>query len=194
MADFGSAAGTNTGTAGTIYTIGHSTRTQAELEQILDQAEIRLVVDVRTAPGSRRHPQFNREALAAWLPADGIAYVHEPGLGGFRRGDPDSENTGWTHPSFRAYADYMRSDAFQQALARLSESARERRTCFMCSEAQWWRCHRRLISDALTVKGWRVLHLGLGSKPARHELTAFAVVEGGVLRYPAPNGPDVADA
>jgi len=104
-----------------------------------------------------------------------IEYRHEPALGGFRKPSPDSPNGGWENSAFRGYADYMTTAEFVEALDRLQELARRRVTCIMCAEAQWWRCHRRLIADALVVRGWRVVHLGLGGKPVEHELTPFAV-------------------
>jgi uncharacterized protein (DUF488 family) len=133
-------------------------------------------VDVRSAPGSRRHPQFGRDALARSLPEHGIGYTHEPALGGFRRPRADSPNAGWEHRGFRGYADYMATEEFREGLAALELQGRERPTSVMCAEAQWWRCHRRLIADALTVRGWSVLHLGLGPEPVEHELTPFVVV------------------
>lgn len=145
------------------------------------------LVDVRTAPGSRRHPQFGRAALEEGLGAAGIGYRHEPGLGGFRRPRPHSPNTGWEVGAFRGYADHMASQEFAEALARLEAHAGERPTTIMCAEAQWWRCHRRLIADALLVRGWRVLHLGLRNEPVQHELTPFALVgPSGELSYPRP--------
>jgi uncharacterized protein (DUF488 family) len=146
-------------------------------------------VDVRSAPGSRRHPQFARDALARSLPERGIEYVHEPALGGFRKPLPDSPNSGWEHEGFRGYADYMATDEFNRALAALERQGRERPTSVMCAEAQWWRCHRRLISDALTVRGWRVLHLGIRAEPVEHELTPFAAVAPDkTLTYPPAQG------
>ena len=179
-----------------IYTVGHSTRSLDELVAVLAGAGVadpgaagpgvKELVDVRTAPGSRRHPQFARAALGAGLGRAGIGYRHEPALGGFRKPRPGSDrNAGWEHPAFRGYADHMADPDFQEALARLEAGARERPTAYMCAEAQWWRCHRRLISDALVVRGWRVLHLGLRAEPVEHELTGFAVVgPDGELSYP----------
>ena len=142
---------------------------------------------MRRFPGSRRNPQFGSDALAASLGERGIDYIHEPALGGFRQPRPDSPNNGWENGSFRGYADYMATPEFAAALERLENAATQRSTAIMCAEAQWWRCHRRLIADALTARGWRVLHLGLGPEPVEHELTSFAVVgEGGSLTYPAP--------
>jgi uncharacterized protein (DUF488 family) len=173
-----------------IFTVGHSTRSLEELLDVLLAAGVETLVDVRTAPGSRRHPQFGREALAAGLRAAGIDYRHEKDLGGFRRPRPDSEeNAGWDNAAFRGYADYMATAGFADALERLARAARVRPTTVMCAEAQWWRCHRRLIADALTVQGWEVLHLGLRAEPVPHELTSFAVVGAdGRLRYPPAQG------
>jgi uncharacterized protein (DUF488 family) len=148
-----------------------------------------VLVDVRTAPGSRRNPQFGRDALAESLSGRGIEYRHEPALGGFRKPAPDSPNAGWENDAFRGYADYMAADSFGAALDRLQELARERSASLMCAEAQWWRCHRRLIADALVVRRWRVLHLGLRAEPVEHELTPFAVVGAdGSLTYPPAQG------
>jgi uncharacterized protein (DUF488 family) len=173
----------------TIYTVGHSTRPFDELIVVLASAGVRRLVDVRSVPRSRRHPQFAGEALARSIPERQIAYTHEPRLGGFRRPLADSANGGWEQPAFQGYADHMASEHFQSALAALEALARHGATCVMCAEAQWWRCHRRLLADALVVRGWRVLHLGLGREPAAHELTSFAVEqEGGLLTYPPAQG------
>jgi uncharacterized protein (DUF488 family) len=156
---------------------------------LLDGVGVRQLVDVRTVPRSRRNPQFERDALAATLAEHGIGYVHEPGLGGFRRPSPDSINRGWEQPAFRGYADYMQTPEFGAALERLVGLASELPTAIMCAEAQWWRCHRRLISDALVIRGWDVLHLGLRPEPVEHELTPFAVVGPGyTLTYPPAQG------
>jgi len=169
----------------TIYTVGHSTRSSEELLALLREAGVKLVVDVRAFPSSRRHPQFNRSALASWLPCAGIRYEHLPGLGGRRSPSPDSPNGGWRETAFQGYGDHMASPEFQRALADLEAQARECPTAVMCAEAVWWRCHRRLIADALVVRGWRVQHLGIGRGTAIHELTDFAVVApGGVPQYP----------
>ena len=174
---------------GPICTVGHSTRSLDELIALLVGAGVRQLVDVRSVPRSRRHPHFAGDRLARSLPEHAIGYRHEPRLGGFRRPRADSPNHGWEHPAFRGYADHMASEQFNSALAELESIARERSTCVMCAEAQWWRCHRRLLADALVVRGWRVLHLGLGGEPAEHELTPFAVVvDGQALRYPPAQG------
>jgi uncharacterized protein (DUF488 family) len=133
-------------------------------------------------------PHFSEEALADGLSREGIAYVHERGLGGRRSPAANSRNTGWRSKSFQGYADHMATDEFGHALDRVVETAGSTRTAIMCAEAVWWRCHRMLIADALTVGGWRVLHVGLGGKPQEHRLTPFALVEGGQLTYPAAQG------
>jgi uncharacterized protein (DUF488 family) len=171
----------------TVYTIGHSTRSAEELLALLGDADVRVVADVRAFPSSRRCPQFNRGALAAWLGTAGIQYVHMAGLGGRRVPVPGSRNGGWKERAFRGYADHMESREFQGALADLEAAARKSASAIMCSEAVWWRCHRRLIADALVIRGWRVEHLGIGETRAVHELPQFAVVEPtGALRYPPP--------
>jgi uncharacterized protein (DUF488 family) len=168
-----------------LYTVGHSTRSLVELVVLLDGAGVHELIDVRSVPRSRRHPHFDGDALAHVLPAHGIHYTHERALGGFRRPRPDSANRGWEHEAFQGYADHMASDEFRAGLERVKACARERVACLMCAEAQWWRCHRRLVADALLVSGWRVLHLGLGGEPIEHELTPFAMLgEQGTLTYP----------
>jgi uncharacterized protein (DUF488 family) len=175
----------------TAYTIGHSTHSLARLLELLNGAEVACLADVRTVPRSRRVPQFNREALAADLPAAGLEYLHVPELGGWRSPQAGrDDNAGWRNRSFRGYADHMRSEEFAAGLARLSEVAAERPTAVMCAEAAWWRCHRRLIADALLVRAWEVRHIAPDGRLAPHELTEFAVVaEDGALSYPA-RGPE----
>jgi uncharacterized protein (DUF488 family) len=175
--------------ATTIYTVGHSTRSAEELLALLREPGVELLADVRAFPSSRRHPQFNRDALAAGLEAAGIDYRHIPGLGGRRSPLPGSPNGGWREVAFQGYADHMRSHEFQDALAGLEEAALVSPTAIMCAEAVWWRCHRRLIADALIVRGWRVEHLGIGDARALHQLTEFAVVgPRGALSYPPAQG------
>jgi uncharacterized protein (DUF488 family) len=169
----------------TVYTIGHSTRSAQDLLTLLREADVELVADVRAFPSSRRYPQFNRTALADWLPEAGIAYQHMPGLGGRRKPAPGSPNSGWRDTAFRGYADYTASDEFRSALADLERIAQDLPTAVMCAEALWWRCHRRLIADALTAHGWRVEHLGVGRPNPVHALPDFAVVEpDGSITYP----------
>ena len=171
-----------------IYTIGHSTRALAELVEMLKAHGVRTLADVRAFPGSRRYPHFNAENLAAALPPLGIAYLPCPDLGGRRKPSPDSINTGWRNASVRAYADYMQTPEFANALESLVEVARASPTAIMCSEAVPWRCHRSLIADALLVRGWQVLDIMSPTKAAEHKLTPFAKVEGIRITYPAEEG------
>ena len=153
--------------------------------ELLRLNRVVLLVDVRSAPGSRRMPHFARASLEAGLPGRGIAYVHMPELGGLRKPKKDSINTGWRNLSFRGYADHMQSEAFAAALARVKEMGEARRTAIMCAEAVPWRCHRSLISDALTVHGVEVKHITGKGEPSPHHLTPFALVEGKRITYPA---------
>jgi uncharacterized protein (DUF488 family) len=173
----------------TVFTIGHSTRTTAELLELLRAHGVQLLVDVRRFPGSRRHPQFGRDALAAALAEAAIEYRHEEALGGRRtteRGAAPSPNTAWRHAAFRAYADYMATPPFHAALQRLIDDARERTPAIMCAEAVPWRCHRRLVTDALLARGVRVADI-IGPGPAvEARLSPHAVVHGdGLVTYPA---------
>ena len=168
-----------------IYTIGHSTRPIEEFIALLQAHNIELLVDVRTVPHSRHNPQFEADALRTSLSDAGITYAHMVALGGLRHPHKDSINSGWRNESFRGYADYMQTAAFQAALNQLQELARQHTTAIMCAEAVPWRCHRSLIADALTVQGWQVLDI-ISDKPAsEHKLTPFLKVEeDGRLTYP----------
>jgi uncharacterized protein (DUF488 family) len=167
----------------TLLTVGHGTAAAEELAGLLDRAGVERLVDVRTAPGSRRHPQFRREAMAGWLAEAGVAYRWEPELGGFRRPDPASVNYGLRHPAFRGYADYMRSPRFWAALDRLLAEAAAP-TAAMCSETLWWRCHRRLLADAaVLVRGAEVLHLDHRGGQERHRPTSGVRRDGDLLAY-----------
>jgi uncharacterized protein (DUF488 family) len=168
-----------------LHTIGHSTRSFAEFAALLDAHGIGQVADVRTIPRSRRHPQFERDALAAALTARGVAYAHFPGLGGLRRPRRDSPNTGWRNASFRGYADYMGTVAFADALGDLLEFARAAPTAVMCAEAVWWRCHRSLLADALVVRDVEVLHITSAAAPSAHELNPLARLVEAHLTYPS---------
>lgn len=168
-----------------IWTIGHSNQGIDHFLDLLRGPSITMVADVRRFPGSRRHPQFGAEALRESLAVEGIGYRHFANLGG-RRGKPvpGSPNTGWRVASFAAYADYMATEEFHEALADLTATAQDQRVAIMCSEALPWRCHRRLIADALVLEGWTVLDILGSGPPKEHALTPFARVAGGHLIYP----------
>jgi len=175
----------------TIYSIGHSNRPIDAFLALLQKHRIEQLVDVRLFPGSRTNPQFGREALQQSLDTAGIAYVHEPRLGGRRHAAKDSKNMGWRNTSFRGYADHMATREFKAALASLIALGKEKTTAVMCAEAVPWRCHRFLIADALTHAGWRVLHITGSAAPSPHKFTPFLRVRGDELTYP-PEQPDLA--
>jgi uncharacterized protein (DUF488 family) len=172
-----------------VFTIGHSTRLIEPFLELLAEHDIRRLVDVRRYPGSRRHPQFSRDALAASLAAAGVEYVHEPDLGGRRAARPDSPHTAWRVEAFRGYADHMETPEFGAALERLIRCAAGTPTAILCAEAVPWRCHRRLISDALLAQGVEVLHILGPGRADPHELDPNArILPGGRLLYAGPAG------
>ena len=166
-------------------TVGHSNLEAEEFIGLLRGRGVELLVDVRRFPGSRHVPWTNSETLAAALADAGVGYLHLESLGGRRKPAPDSPNDGWRVGQFQGYADHMASEEFERGLERLEAEARARPTAIMCAEAQWWRCHRRLIADRLVIGGWRVLHLDGRGAVDEHSLTEFARVEGEALTYPA---------
>lgn len=169
------------------YTIGHSTRSGETFIDLLASYGIEEVVDVRRFPGSRRHPQFNKDDLEEALASAGIAYKHLPELGG-RRGppDPESPNTAWRVSAFQAYADRMAEPEWIAALNALEERCRRKTVAYMCAEALPWRCHRRLISDALTVRGFEVRHILTPNRADLHQLPDFArVLSSDRIIYPS---------
>lgn len=172
-----------------VYTIGHSTRTQAELTALLRHYGVATLVDVRIIPRSHHNPQFNQEELARALPAAGIAYAHLPRLGGLRRGlGAASPNDGWRNASFRAYADYMQTADFAHGLEELQSLTHAGPIAIMCAEAVPWRCHRSLIADALTIRGVAVREIRSLTRTEAHKLTPFARVDGLHITYPAVDG------
>jgi len=197
--------------AGDVFTIGHSTHGIDAFVSLLRRHRIAQVVDVRTLPRSRRNPQFDGPALEASLREAGIAYAHLPTVGGLRTPLPGSANDGWEEDAFRGYADHMATPAFAEGLSRLIALASAAPTALMCAEADWRRCHRRLLADALTVAGWRVRHIlprrpdadpgghipsapqsaplsprrPASPHPEPHVPTPFLVVENGLIGYPA---------
>lgn len=173
-----------------IFTIGHSNRELAEFADLLVAHEIKMLVDVRAFPGSRRLPHFGSEQLAATLRSMSIDYLHERDLGGRRKLRAAAESNGcgdgWRNSSFRAYAEYAQSDQYMNALEELVARSESQRTAIMCSEAVPWRCHRWLISDTLVGRDIHVGHI-LGPAPSRqHELSSFARVTGKRVMWPGP--------
>lgn len=166
----------------TLWTVGHSTTDADKFNESLASADIDLLVDVRSLPGSRKFPHFNKETMPNWLK---VKYQHLPDLGGRRRGPRSGLNDGWRNDSFRSYADYMLTDSFKSGLEQLLELAQDQRVAYMCSEAVPWRCHRSLISDALVSRDVSVVHL-ISSKPTQHKLGGWGpTIElvGGELHY-----------
>jgi uncharacterized protein (DUF488 family) len=170
----------------TIWTVGHSTRPITEFIDLLQSGAITVVADVRRFPASRRYPQYNQQPLAETVAAVGIRYLGLPALGGRRQPRPDSPHTAWRNPSFRAYADYMDTPAFQQCMDQVMVLAATEHIALMCSEAVWWRCHRALIADYLKVRGYTVIHLLSPTKHELHPYTSAAQIVEGKLTYSTP--------
>ena len=169
-----------------LLTVGHGTISAEALSDLLSGAGVELVVDVRTAPGSRRHPHFGRDRMAVWLPEAGVGYRWEPDLGGWRSARPDSPHVALRDKAFRGYADHMETPAFVAAADRPARRRRRPPTAAMCSESLWWKCHRRLLSDfAVLVRGVEVAHLGHDGRLTVHEPTDGARVASGRLVYDA---------
>jgi uncharacterized protein (DUF488 family) len=180
-----------------LLTYGHGTESSERTVAILRAARVCSLVDIRTAPGSRRHPQFTGAAMEEWLPAAGIAYRWEKRLGGFRRPGPDNPDVVWREDMFRGYAEHMRSPDFLSAVdavlaeAELAEAepaeSGTRRTVVMCSESLWWRCHRRLLADfAVVARGVRVRHLMHDGRLEEHRPTpGLRLRDDGLLVYDA---------
>jgi uncharacterized protein (DUF488 family) len=168
-----------------VLTIGHSNHPLDRFLALLARHGIEALVDIRRFPGSRKHPHFNRDNLAAALPKSGVEYHWLEGLGGRRHKQRDeSPNVGLENKGFRNYADYMLTDDFRKGVEKLLEIARPKRTAIMCAEAVFWRCHRRLVSDFLVVNGVTVQHIMPSGELQPHELTNGAVIEGGRVTYP----------
>ena len=166
-----------------IWTIGHSTRSFNEFAELLQLNNIHYLVDVRRYPGSKKFPHFNKEQLSVLLPEINITYHHIHELGGRRKALKDSVNTAWRLASFRAYADYMQSKDFLNAMLQLMELAQKENLAYMCSEAVWWSCHRALISDYLKVRNWKVFHIMGKKNISEHPFTSAARVENNKLFY-----------
>src|SRR6516162_7875261 len=165
-----------------IWTIGHSTRSIEDFISLLKKNKIKLLADVRSLPGSKRYPQFNKDGLETSLTIHGIRYEHFPELGGRRKPNADSRNTAWRNASFRGYADYMETEEFHKGVERLLALAGEAGpAAIMCAEAVWWRCHRSLISDYLKARGIDVMHILDANKVEPHPFTSAARIVNGEL-------------
>ncbi len=174
------------------FTIGHSTRSVDELIDLLQGAQVRHLVDVRSMPRSRSNPQFNQDSLPDALAKAQISYRHIAALGGLRGKShevPAEMNGNWRNQSFHNYADYTLSEEFRAGLDELQTLGHDARTAFMCAEALWWRCHRRLIADQLLTRGEQVFHIMAEGQHDPAHLTPGAVIApDGCLHYPSPQG------
>ena len=166
-----------------IWTIGHSTRGAEEFVEILRKHQLEALVDVRSFPGSRRYPHFNKGQLSETLPEAGIEYLHLPELGGRRKPGAGSKNVAWRNEGFRGYADYMETPDFRKGIETLLGLGRSKRAAIMCAEALWWRCHRSLIADYLKARGVGVIHILAVGKAELHPYTSAARIIDGRLSY-----------
>ena len=169
------------------YTIGHSTRSIADFVELLRVGAVEMVIDIRTVPRSRTNPQYNEDVLADALAPYQIGHRRIAALGGLRgrtREIAPEVNGWWSNRSFHNYADHALSEAFAAGLAELVAIGRERRIAMMCSEAVWWRCHRRIVADHLLAVGEEVFHLMDGGRADPARLSPGATLAGGVLTYP----------
>ncbi len=168
----------------TIYTLGHSTRTQQEFLSIVHAFSINTVVDIRTIPRSRKNPQYEQKEFKCWLSEGNIEYLYFPDLGGLRHSRKDLVNGGWKNASFRGYADYMQTAPFQNAIEDLISVASEKTVVIVCAEAVPWRCHRSLVGDALLARTIEVQDILSATRSKSHRLTPWARVDGLVITYP----------
>jgi uncharacterized protein (DUF488 family) len=167
----------------TVYTVGHGARDLEVFLALLAHANIERLVDVRSVPGSRKHPHFGKDALSASLKDRGIGYVWRKELGGWRKARPNSRHTAIRSPGFRGYADHMESEEFRAVRDWLIDSSAGTPTAVMCAESLWWRCHRRMLADALVAAGCRVVHIMEGGRQDEHRLHPAARVEGDTPVY-----------
>lgn len=170
-----------------IRSIGHSTRSFEQLLQLLQAHHISLLADVRSFPGSKRLPHFNKDALETTLLKHGVNYLHLKDLGGRKPPRSDSKNTAWSFKGFRGYADHMETAAFKKAVELLEQRALHERVAFMCAEASWRNCHRSLLSDYLKAGGWQVIHILNEAGCEFHPYTKQASIINGQLSYELPN-------
>lgn len=163
----------------TVLTVGHGARGREEFLGLLEGAGVERLVDVRTAPGSRKHPHFGKDVLEAALEDRGIAYAWRRDMGGWRKPRPDSRHTALRSDGFRGYADHMETEEFRAAFRWLVQTSSDIRTAVMCAESLWWRCHRSMLADALVAGGCEVCHLMPDGDLAPHRLRPFVRVEDG---------------
>jgi uncharacterized protein (DUF488 family) len=168
-----------------VLTVGHSNHPLDRFLALLARHGVETLADIRRFPGSRKHPHFNRDDLAAALPKSGVEYHWLEALGGRRQKQRgESPNLGLENQGFRNYADYMATDEFRAGVEQLLEVARRKRTAIMCAEGLFWQCHRRLVSDFLVANGVAVEHIMPGGELRPHTLTTGAVIENGRVTYP----------
>jgi uncharacterized protein (DUF488 family) len=168
-----------------VLTIGHSNHPLGRFLALLARHEVEALADIRRFPGSRKHPQFNRDGLGSALERAGIDYHWLEALGGRRlKRREESPNLGLENRGFRNYADYMLTHEFREGVEKLPEVARQKRTAIMCAEGLFWQCHRRLVSDFLAANGVTVQHVMPTGELQPHKLTGGAVIEGGRVTYP----------
>jgi uncharacterized protein (DUF488 family) len=171
----------------TLFTVGHGARNIEAFLDLLRGAGVRRLVDIRTAPGSRKHPHFGRDALEASLAGAGVDYVWEgEALGGWRRPRQNSRHASLRSSGFRGYADHMETEDFREARQRLIDGSARLPTTVMCAESLWWRCHRRLLADALLAAGCEVRHIMDGPRLEPHRLSPQARIEDGLPVYDVP--------
>ncbi len=177
-----------------VYTIGHSTHTEKEFVLLLKKNKIEILVDVRSFPGSKYVPQFNKENMKMWLAKENIKYIHIEELGGRRNKNKEIDEllvNGWKNPAFRNYAAYSLTQGYEEGIDRLIKLSRENQVCYMCSEALPWRCHRLIISNTLVSRGISVNHIITDSSIITHEIGmygAVAIKKGSQLIYPEQMG------
>jgi uncharacterized protein (DUF488 family) len=177
-----------TGSATAVFTVGHGARTLDAFLELLAHANISLLVDVRTAPGSRKHPHFGKDVLAGSLKGAGIDYAWRKELGGWRKPRSDSRHVALRSPGFRGYADHMETPEFRATRDWLMGRAADVPTAVMCAESLWWRCHRRMLADALLAAGASVAHIMEGGRLDPHRLHPAARIDGDTVVYDVEAG------
>lgn len=167
-----------------IFTIGYSIRPIETFIQLLKTYKIEMLIDIRTIPKSRHRPEYNEENLKKTLKENKIHYRHIKELGGLRHTSKDSINTGWINASFRGFADYLETSSFQRGLKKLEEIAQKKQCVLMCAEGVFWRCHRSLIADVLTLEKWKVFHIQSKKTASPHKITPFLQIKNKLIFYP----------